>query len=338
MRPAAVLVLPLVAAVVCGGCSPRPSPPTSAGEIAVSNGLHLHYEVHGTGPDTVVVLHGGPGLQMGYLVGDWRPLESGRTLIYYDQRGRGRSEAVKDTMLLTAANDVTDLEAVRAHFSIGRMTLAAHHWGAAIAALYARRYPEHVARLLLVSPSFPKSIYVFHAATLPNDNVATAKFLKSNAAGEDTLDPRGFCRRYWGFVFSPVEVTEPRLVRRLAGPMCDAPDPQLRTMFLTTHLIINSIHGLNLKDTLATIEVPALILQGHGDVSLMDAADAWTLWLRHARMVELPEPTLFPWLGDRSRFLADATAFLDGGWPADAHAATLPSALSAAHADSMARP
>ena len=109
-------------------------------------------------------------------------------------------------------------------------------------------------------------------------------------------------------------------------------------MFLTTHLIINSLHGLNLKDTLSTIEAPALILQGHGDVSLMDAADAWTLWLRHARMVELPEPTLFPWLGDRRRFLADAAAFLDGGWPADAHAGVPPSALSTTHSDSVARP
>src|SRR5262249_53570602 len=150
--------------------------------------------------------------------------------------------------------------------------------------------------------------------------------------------PRGFCRRYWGFVFSPVEVTDPRLVRRLAGPMCNGPDSQLRTMFRTTHLVINSIHGLNLKDTLSTIDAPAFVIQGHGDVSLMDAADAWTLWLRHARMVELPEPTLFPWLGDRSRFLSDAGAFLDGDWPADAHAAIPASKLSAAHSDSVARP
>src|SRR5262249_19214614 len=168
-------------------------------------------------------------------------------------------------------------------------------------------------------------MYVFNAATLPHDSVATAAYLASNAAREDTLDPVRFCRRYWGFVFSPVEVTDPGLVRRLADPICDAPVAQVRDMFLTTHLVMNSIHGLTLKDTLATIDAPALVLQGHGDVSLMDAADAWTLWLRHARMVELPEPTLFPWLGNRSRFLSDATAFLDGGWPADAHAAIPPS-------------
>jgi proline iminopeptidase len=46
--------------------------------------------------------------------------------------------------VLTAANDVRDLEALRLHFGIQNMTLIGLSWGSGLAALYADAHPEHV--------------------------------------------------------------------------------------------------------------------------------------------------------------------------------------------------
>ncbi|HEX7240512.1 MAG TPA: hypothetical protein VF263_09615, partial [Longimicrobiaceae bacterium] len=70
--------------------------PVRDGYLAGADGVRLYYKVLGTGRDTVVVLHGGPGMSMGYLDRDLAPLAHNRTVILYDQRGGGRSQVVSD--------------------------------------------------------------------------------------------------------------------------------------------------------------------------------------------------------------------------------------------------
>ena len=129
--------------------------PTSGG-IPSTDGIQLHYQVHGQGSDPVVVLHGGPGLSLRYLWPDLEPLARGRRLIFYDQRGGGRSTIPSDDALITAAKHVEDLEEVRKFFGLERLTLVGHSWGANLAALYADRYPARIARMLLIDPGPPR--------------------------------------------------------------------------------------------------------------------------------------------------------------------------------------
>src|SRR5580765_5342309 len=182
MRSVAILVL---VAIQCACGAARPAPPSHEGRVLVAPGVSLHYRIVGSGPDTIIVLHGGPGLQSQYLTTALDPLAYGRALIYYDQRGRGQSDAVGDSTALTAAHDVEDLDSLRRSFGLTRVTLLGHHWGAVLAALYAKRFPEHVKRLLLVSPSFPHASYLFWAATLFKPGRETAAYLKALSAGAD---------------------------------------------------------------------------------------------------------------------------------------------------------
>ncbi len=306
------LALVLLAAT----CTYPPRPPSVEGFIPVAEHVRVFYRVYGTGADTIVVLHGGPGLQMNYLVQNLLPLEPGRTLIYYDQRGRGRSDIVEDTLLFTMANDVADLDSVRAFFHLSRINLLAHHWGAELAAFYAREHPERVQRLLLVSPTYPRTHFLFDAATLPNDTAATNRYSRARAAGEDTVAPKRFCERYWGFRFVPIEVTDPALIRRLAPGICDAPDRALREGERTYRLLYRSAGGLNIQDSLRGLTMPALIIQGDADPYTLEAVDTWARTLPNARRLLLPTPMLFPWIDDHGRFFAAADAFLHGEWPA----------------------
>src|SRR2546422_7393771 len=60
------------------------------------NGVRLFTRRAGTGP-SVVVLHGGPGAHHDYLLPQYDRLARGRALLFYDQRGGGRSPVPRDT-------------------------------------------------------------------------------------------------------------------------------------------------------------------------------------------------------------------------------------------------
>jgi proline iminopeptidase len=66
-----------------------------------ADGVRLFYRKVGTGPKTVVFLHGGPGLGIGDGGYDMEPLARKRVLLMFDQRGSGRSEVVTDPRLLS---------------------------------------------------------------------------------------------------------------------------------------------------------------------------------------------------------------------------------------------
>lgn len=116
-------------------------------------GTSLHYVTLGKGRP-VIVLHGGPGLGHNYLRPGLDRLAERFRLIYYDQRGSGRSE-VGDPGKLNLAGTIEDLDAVREAFQIDQANVLGHSIGANIAALYASRHSDHVASLVLASPGPP---------------------------------------------------------------------------------------------------------------------------------------------------------------------------------------
>src|SRR2546422_2446312 len=115
------------------------------------DGVRLFTRRAGDGPP-VVVLHGGPGAHHDYLLPQYDLLARGRTLLYYDQRGGGRSPVGRDTPVGWREH-VADLEALRRHWSIDRLTLLGYSWGGLLAVLYWLEHPERVDRLALVSPA-----------------------------------------------------------------------------------------------------------------------------------------------------------------------------------------
>ena len=113
------------------------------------NGVRLFTRRAGTGP-SVVVLHGGPGAHHDYLLPQYDLLARGRTLLYYDQRGGGRSPVSRETPVGWREH-VADLDALRSHWALDQLTLLAYSWGGLLALLYALEHPDRVARLALVS-------------------------------------------------------------------------------------------------------------------------------------------------------------------------------------------
>lgn len=105
----------------------------------------------GSGP-VVVVLHGGPGAHHDYLLPQYDLLATGRTLLYYDQRGGGQSPVPRDTPVGWREH-VADVHELRAALGLERLTLCGYSWGGLLAMLYFLEHPENVERMALVSPA-----------------------------------------------------------------------------------------------------------------------------------------------------------------------------------------
>jgi len=120
-----------------------------------SAGAELHYTGAGTGAP-VVLLSGGPGLNVDYVLPIAQFLPSGYRSIAFEQRGTGRSRPQAfDPAALTLHGAVEDLEALRVHLQQDRLTLLGHSWGGMLAMAYAAAHPDRVARLILVESGGP---------------------------------------------------------------------------------------------------------------------------------------------------------------------------------------
>jgi proline iminopeptidase len=154
-------ILPVVLAL--GGCAtPHGTAAGSATSSSLSegphevvlNGVRHWYRVAGNaraGAAPVVFLHGGPGqgsVHFAELVGPG--LEPSLRMVYFDQRGSGRSERPASGEY-TLPLLVEDLEQLRLALGVPKLSLIGQSFGGTLALEYAARYPERVERLVFVS-------------------------------------------------------------------------------------------------------------------------------------------------------------------------------------------
>lgn len=106
---------------------------------------------HGTVP--LVLLHGGPGgnaYSIERTVGG--RLAETSTVVFYDQRGCGRTERPTEPGTYTMGRLVSDLEELRSSLGIDRIVPWGVSFGCILAAEYAVTHPSRVDRLVLHAP------------------------------------------------------------------------------------------------------------------------------------------------------------------------------------------
>jgi len=91
------------------------------------------------GPESaprLLFVHGGPGASHDYMLPQMLALASDYRLIFYDQRGGGRSKS-DDRAPVTWKTHVDDLAALVRELSLEPLTLVGYSWGGLLALLYA---------------------------------------------------------------------------------------------------------------------------------------------------------------------------------------------------------
>ena len=99
----------------------------------------------------IILVHGGPDFDHTYLVPELDRLADTYRLIYYDQRGRGRSAPETRPDDVTIASEVADLDAVRGALGLDTVAVLGHSWGGLLAMEYAIRRPARVSHLILMN-------------------------------------------------------------------------------------------------------------------------------------------------------------------------------------------
>jgi len=137
---------------------------SESGKLFYGQGATLYYEIRGAKSGTpLFVINGGPGVDHTYMHSTLHPtsaldeLAQDRPIIFYDQRGVGKSPALKAGQSCTIADQVDDLEALRANLGYERISLLGHSFGGYLAMAYAARYPERIERLIICDSAAPKA-------------------------------------------------------------------------------------------------------------------------------------------------------------------------------------
>jgi len=132
---------------------------TGPQELAVeSDGITLHVRVTGdpSSGNVLIVLHGGPGMTLDYMLSLETLAGPDLAVVSYDQRGVGRSSSpAEDPDNYTLAKYAEDLDAVRQVLGVDQVILFGHSWGGILAQRYATLYPEHVASIILMGSGPP---------------------------------------------------------------------------------------------------------------------------------------------------------------------------------------
>lgn len=224
----------------------------------------------------VVVLHGGPDFDHSYLRPELDRLAASVRLVYYDQRGRGRSAAGVRAEDVSISSEVADLDALRRQLGLEAVAVLGHSWGGLLAMEYATRHPDRVSHLVLMNtaPVWHDGWLALrrHAASLRSPS-ATARMreLAPIVEGGDLDAEREYYRLHFGVTVADADLLE-RIVVRLRTHFTG---PTMRlARAIEDRLLAETVQrpAYDLRPRLGALAVPALVLHGELDFIPVDVA------------------------------------------------------------------
>lgn len=278
------------------------APAERTGQVAGA-GVELFARWVGDGGPTIVVLHGGPGASHDYLRPQFDALARGRTLLYYDQRGGGRSEVARDVPLGWREH-VADLAAIAASATVPPATLLGFSWGGLLALLFALEHAELVGRLALVAPAGTHAEIRARFEQNFAKRQAAPAIVQARAAlsrsGLRERDPEAFWHR--AFELS------------VAGYFREASRAAKLTPFRVSaraqRAVWESLAGLDLRAGLPTITAETLVLHGRYDPIPLESSETLAALMPRARLVVFEDSGHALYAEETARFVEVLDAFL----------------------------
>lgn len=239
-------------------------------------GARLYLRDVGSGTP-IVVLHGGPDFNHHYLLPELDDLASAFRLIYYDQRGRGKSSQGVDPRDVTMESELEDLERLRHHLELDEVAVLGHSWGGLLAMEYAAQHPSHVSHLILMNCAAASHDDLLRvrehrksaepaALAVMREISATYAYIMGDPGAEAL-----FYHAHFGATLGRRELLE-SLVARLRAHF--TPEDILKARAIEDRLYDQTWRrpGYDVIPRLAPIHVPTLVI--HGDRDLIPVACA----------------------------------------------------------------
>ena len=286
---------------------PAEIPAPRASGFTATTPVPLYWAAYGpAGVSPLLVLHGGPGAHHDYLLPQMLELARDREVIFYDQRGGGRSKS--DDRGITAETHVTDLAAIVVEKQLSPLSLVGYSFGGLIALLYAiahaHRPEAPLSRMVLIDPAPVNRQYrvrfeqEFARRQAGPEIGALRESLESSGLRESdaaAYRQRRFELSVAGYFADPArasDLTPFRVIGRIQQSVWD------------------SLGNYDLMDQLRELHVPTLVLHGRQDPipleSSRDVADA----LPNGRLVEIENAGHVPYVEQPQALFAAIESFL----------------------------
>jgi len=256
---------------------PERVPPPREEGVTTTTASPLYWAKYGRadGP-RLLVLHGGPGADHCYLLPQMLHLGERHDLLFYDQRGGGRSKS-DARISITWKTHVEDLSAVIREFALEPLSIVAYSWGAMLALLYliectTRDDLQSPGRLALISPAPLTREYrrQFEAEFARRQQSPEIQRVRDEVAGSGLRDKDPAAYRQRAFELG------------VAGYFADPAKARMLTPFRVVGRVQQSVwESLGDFDLISRVEglrMPTLIIAGRDDpiptASTLDAAHA----------------------------------------------------------------
>lgn len=258
--------------------------------------VDLAYEAYGapTASTPIIIANGGPGLSHVYMIQNdvWTRLSKSRQIVFYDQRGTGKSARIKPGASQDIDAQVADLETVRAHFKFQKFALVGDSYGGFLAMAYAAAHPEHVEKLILSDSAAPamKNIVRVLPQVFPD-------------MMERSADPQEQLRNHFRMLF----YSEEKRDAYLAGAKDLGSSPQVGAA------VSRAIAKVDLTPQLAKFTFPTLVITGRYDMNVAPLT-AWNIYkaIPGAKFVVFAKSGHLPSYEEPDKYVQVLEDFLSG--------------------------
>lgn len=232
------------------------------------------------------------------------PLSAKRQLIFFDQRGRGKSQQPPGPRTSRIEYDAGDVAPIREALGIERWNVFGHSWGGGIAMVATAKDPEAVNKLVVVDAVGPTSEWLsrLHAGAIERltgeRRIALERLdpkalqvddIEAHAEYTSALYPAWFADREFGAIFSSP---------RANSPTGAAVAARLRR------------EGYDWTSTIRTIRAPTLVV--HGEEDLLDVSIAHDIHelIRGSELSLIPHAGHLPFWEAPEEFFTRVESFL----------------------------
>ncbi len=236
-------------------------------------------------------------------------LATRRQLIFFDQRGRGRSATPPGITASRIEFDASDVPALRVALGIARWDVLGHSWGGGIAMLAAAQDLAATRRLVLVN-----AVGVTSAWLPPLHDAGVARLsgsARQRLAACNTValnDPDLDAHARYAQAFFPAWFADQQFGASVTAPKGTSAVGAIVAARLRRE-------GYNWSDALRDLPTPTLVVHGVADVLPLAEAARTAAHLGHARLLPIAEAGHNPFWEAPDAFFAAVNAFLAEGPP-----------------------
>jgi proline iminopeptidase len=263
----------------------------------------------------VVFLHGGPGQgseHVDALAGPY--LERELRMVYFDQRGSGKSERPANGSY-SIATLVDDIEALRQALGVPKLALLGHSFGGLLALEYGAKYPANTSHVVFVAGLWDTDLQ----CRLRAQRLARVRPEAYARVAKDTIGPDGKPRNHCGLEFTAFSSAE----REAYNLELMFPNPAMSARIDS----VNAAQGIRNTGEISRaifsgggeiqfraydrLTMPVLIIAGRHDGAAQPAGLRELAGrLPNARFVEYDRSGHFPYLDEPDRFAREVASFL----------------------------